>query len=135
MTTLEGPSHTSERSMDRPVMTFDLPAILGNLKQEPTWRTAGRNAMTLVKQPIFRIVLVALKSGTAIGAHETESPITVQVIESRLAIQVGADEFVIGAGELLIVQPGLRYTMRAQDDCAFLLTLAAEIVHPAEHFA
>jgi quercetin dioxygenase-like cupin family protein len=91
--------------------------------------------MTLVKQPIFRVVLVALQAGAEIGGHETESPITVQVIEGRLAIRVGADELVLGAGQLLVLRPGLRHTMSAQDDAAFLLTLAAEATHPAEHFA
>ncbi|HZR80652.1 MAG TPA: cupin domain-containing protein [Candidatus Binatia bacterium] len=135
MTTLEGSSQTAERSLDRPVMMFDLRAILGNMKQEATWRTARRNAMTIVKQPIFRIVLVALQAEAEIATHETESPITVQVIEGRLAIHVGADEFVLGAGQLLILGPGLRHTMHAHDDSAFLLTLAAEAMHPAEHLA
>jgi quercetin dioxygenase-like cupin family protein len=133
MTTFEGASETTERSLDRPVMTLDLAAILGSMKQEPTWRTKRRNAMTLVKQPIFRVVLVALQSGAEIGAHETEGPITVQGIEGQLAIRVAADEFVLGAGQLLILRPGLRHTIHAQGDSAFLLTLAAEALHPAEH--
>lgn len=114
-------------------MTLDLPAILGSMKQETTWRMARRNAMTLVKQPIFRVVLVALQAGAEIGAHETDGPITVQAIEGRLAIHVGAEEFILGAGQLLVLSPGLRHTIRAQDDSAFLLTLAAESLHPAEN--
>ena len=132
MTTLEGPSETAERSLDRPVMTFDLPAILGSMRQETTWRTAKRNAMTLVKQPIFRIVLVALQAGGEIGAHETEGPVTVHAIEGRLTIHVGTDEFSLSAGQLLILRPGLRHSMYAHDDTAFLLTLTAEGLHPAE---
>ena len=135
MTTFEGASETTERSLDRAVMTFDLPAILASMRQEATWRAARRNAMTLVKQPIFRVVLVALQAGAEIGAHDAASPITVQVIEGRLAIRVEADEFVLGAGQLLVLRPSLRHTMCAQDDAAFLLTLAAEATHPAEHFA
>src|SRR5678816_1390471 len=61
MTTLERSTPGAERSLDRPVMTFDLPAIIADLKQEPTWRTARRNAITLLKQPRFRIVLVVLQ--------------------------------------------------------------------------
>jgi len=132
MTTLE---RSSERSLDRPVMTFDLPAILANLKQEPTWRTARRNAVTLLKQPIFRIVLVALQAGAEVASHQTESPVTVQAIEGRLAVCVGADEYVLGAGQLLTLRPGLRHTMRAQADSAFLLTLASDAMHPAEQLA
>lgn len=135
MTTSEGSSQTTERSLDRPVMTLDLPAILGSMKQEASWRTGRRNAMTLVKQPIFRVVLVALQAGAEIGAHETEGPITVQAIEGRLAVHVGADEFVLGAGQLLILRSGLRHSIHALDDSAFLLTLAAESLHPAEQLA
>ena len=133
MTTVAASSQTTERSLDRPVMTLDLPAILGSMKQEETWRTARRNAMTLVKQPVFRIVLVALQAGGEIGAHETEGPVTVHAIEGRLTIRVGADEVSLSAGQLLILRPGLRHSMYAQDDAAFLLTLTAEKLHPAEH--
>src|SRR6185295_11540999 len=95
MTTLERSSETSERSLDRPVMTFDLPAILAGMKHEPTWRTARRNAMTLLKQPIFRIVLIALQAGAEVASHQTDSPVTVQALEGRIAISVGADECVL----------------------------------------
>jgi hypothetical protein len=27
-------------------------------RQEPTWRTSGRNAITLAKEPAFRVVLM-----------------------------------------------------------------------------
>jgi len=132
MTTVAASSQTTERSLDRAVMTLDLPAILGSMKQEETWRRARRNAMTLVKQPIFRIVLVALQAGAEIGAHETEGPVTVHAIEGRLTIRVGADEVSLSAGQLLILRPGLRHSMYAHDDAAFLLTLTAEALHPAE---
>jgi quercetin dioxygenase-like cupin family protein len=126
-------SQTAERSLDREVMTLDLPAILGGMKQEATWRTAKRNAMTLVKQPIFRVVLVALQAGAEIGAHETEGPITMHVIEGRMAVHVNEEVIVLGAGQLLILRSKLRHTMQAHDDSAFLLTLTAEDLHPAEH--
>ncbi len=128
-------SQTTERSLDRWVMAFDLPAVLSNMKQEPTWRTAHRNAMTLVKQPVFRVVLVALRGGAEVAAHEAESPVTVQAIEGRLAIRAGSEDFVLTAGQLLVLRPGLRHTLRALDESAFLLTLAAESAHPADQFA
>ncbi len=126
-------SQTTERSLDRPVMTLDLPAILGGMKQEPTWRTAKRNAMTLVKQPIFRVVLVALQADAEIGEHETEGPITVHVLEGRVAIRVDGEDLLLGTGQLLILRSGLRHAMRAKEDAAFLLTLTTEGLHPAEH--
>jgi quercetin dioxygenase-like cupin family protein len=135
MTTFEVSSETTERSLDRPVMTLDLPAILGNMKHEATWQTAKRNAMTIVKQPILRVVLVALQDGVEIGAHETEGPITVHALEGRLHVQVGGEAVLLSAGQLLVLAPGLRHSLRAQDDAAFLLTMTAETPHPAEQVA
>jgi quercetin dioxygenase-like cupin family protein len=135
MTTLERSSPETERLMDQPVMTFDLPAILADLKQEPTWRTARRNAVTLLKQPRLRVVLVALQGGAELASHHTDSPVTVQVLDGRVAVRVGADEFILGAGELLTLRPGLKHAVRAQNESAFLLTLASEAAHPAETHA
>jgi quercetin dioxygenase-like cupin family protein len=135
MTTLERSSRGKERSMDRPVMTFDLPAILADMKQEPTWQTARRNAVTLLKQPGLRVVLVGLQGGAALASHQTDSPVTVQALEGRIAVRVGADEFVLSAGQLLTLRPGLEHTVRAQAESAFLLTLASEAAHPAETHA
>jgi quercetin dioxygenase-like cupin family protein len=113
-------------------MTFDLPAIVADLKQEPTWRTARRNAITLLKQSRFRIVLVVLQGEAQVGSHRTDSPVTVQVLEGRVAVRVGVDEYVLGAGQLLTLRPGLEHAVRAQSEAAFVLTLASEAVHPAE---
>lgn len=132
MTTLERSSPGTERSLDRPTMTFDLPAILADLKQEPTWRTARRNAITLLKQPGLRIVLVALQGGADVAEHETDSPVTIQTLEGRVSVRVGTDELVLGVGQLLTLHPGLEHALQAENDAAFLLTLASDAAHPAE---
>jgi quercetin dioxygenase-like cupin family protein len=135
MMTLERSSSSTERSLNRPVMTFDLPAILADLKQEPTWRTAKRNAVTLLKQRGFRLVLVALQAGAALASHQTDSAVSIQALAGELAIRIGTDEFVLAAGQLLTLGPGLEHAVRAPADSAFLLTLASEAPHPAETHA
>jgi quercetin dioxygenase-like cupin family protein len=134
MTTLERSSPGAERSMDEPVMTFDLLAILADLKQEPTWRTARRNAVTLLKHPGLRVVLIALRGGSAdeIAPHQTDSPVTIQALEGRIAVRTDATEVVLSAGQLLTLHPGLKHSVGAEHESAFLLTLASEAPHPAE---
>ena len=122
--------------MDEPVMTFDLPAILGDLKREPTWRTGRRNAGDTPQA-------AGVEGGTRRVAgrgrsrfrHETDSPVTIQTLEGRVAVRIDADELVLTAGQLLTLRPGLKHAMRAQDESAFLLTLASEALHPAERLA
>jgi quercetin dioxygenase-like cupin family protein len=132
MTTLERSSSTAERPLDQPAMTFDLPAILADLKREPTWRTSSRNAVTLLKQPGFRVVLVALQADAALAPHRTESAVSIHVLEGELAVDVGAERYALAAGRLLTLHPGLDHAVRASTASAFLLTLAGEALHPAE---
>lgn len=47
-----------------PLMNFNLAKEIEQLHQEEAWLRTGRNSKTLVKQPDFRIVLVALKAVT-----------------------------------------------------------------------
>lgn len=51
------------------------------MKREDFWSTDKRNAMTLVKGRDLRIVLIVMQAGTVIQAHQTDSPINVQVLE------------------------------------------------------
>ena len=132
MTTLERSSPEVERSLDEAVMIFDLPAILADLKREITWRTGRRNAVTLLKQPGLRLVLVALKAGAEVASHQTDTPVVLQGIEGRVAICMDRDEHVLTAGQVLTMRSGLTHAVRAQNESAFLLTLASEATHPAE---
>jgi quercetin dioxygenase-like cupin family protein len=132
MTTLERSSPGVERPLDEAVMIFDLPAILADLKREITWRTGRRNAVTLLKQPGLRLVLVALKAGAEVASHQTDTPVVLQGIEGRVAVLMDGDEHVLTAGQVLTMRPGLTHAVRAQNESAFLLTLASEATHPAE---
>lgn len=113
-------------------MTFNLAALLADMKQEPTWRTSRRNAVTLLKQPGLRVVLVALQADSEIAAHQTNSAVSIQLLEGRVAVRVGDDEHVLSAGQLLTLKPGLEHALHASAESAFLLTVAGEVTHPAE---
>jgi quercetin dioxygenase-like cupin family protein len=132
MTTLERSSPGVERPLDEAVMIFDLPAILADLKREITWRTGRRNAVTLLKQPGLRLVLVALKAGAEVASHQTDTPVVLQGVEGRVAICMDRDEHVLTAGQVITMRSGLTHAVRAQNESAFLLTLASEATHPAE---
>jgi len=65
---------TMERSLNSLLMTFDLPALIAQMKREDFWSTDKRNAMTLLKGKDLRIVLIFMQAGTVIQAHQTDSP-------------------------------------------------------------
>jgi quercetin dioxygenase-like cupin family protein len=126
---------TTERSLgslDSPLMTFDLPALITQMKREDSWPTEKRNVMTLLKGKDLRIVLIAMQAGTVIQAHQTDGPINVQVLEGRLQFSTDSQSVTLEKGQMLALQPGIRHGVEARKESAFLLTLATSQSHPVE---
>jgi quercetin dioxygenase-like cupin family protein len=130
--TLERSTTGTERPLDAPLLTFDIPTLLTQMKQESAWQTGSRNGVTLLKTEGLRVVLVAMHAGTEIPVHHAEGPIAVEVVEGRLVFSAGSRDVTLGKGQLLTLQPGIAHGLRAIDECAYLLTIAGETPHPAE---
>ncbi len=130
--TLERSAGGTERPLDAPLLTFDIPALLAQMKRESTWQTGNRNAITLLKTQGLRVVLVALHAGTVIPPHRAEGPITVQLLEGQLVFNAGSKGVTLAPGQLLALQPGIAHGLQAKGECAFLLTIATETPHPVE---
>ena len=57
-----------------PLLHVRLAEHLEQLRRESTWRTRGRNAITLSQEPGLRLVLMLLSKGTKIPAHHASGP-------------------------------------------------------------
>lgn len=132
MTTIEQSARGSERWEEQPVMRFDLAAILSDLKREPSWKASRRNAVTLLKQPGFRVVLIAVQAGSTIAEHKTNCALGIELLEGEVEVRLGDDVFTLGAGQLLTLRPGIEHAIRSPGESAFLLTVAGDAAHPAE---
>ncbi len=119
-------------SLDAPLMTFDLPTMIAEMKTEPTWETSSRNAITLLKDRGVRVVLVAMRAGSVIASHRAQGPITIHVLDGRVGLTADGHEVVLGSGRFLSLAAGAAHDVRAIEESAFLLTVAAEGLHPAE---
>ena len=128
----ERPHPMTERPMDAPLLTFDLPAVLAQLKREDTWAHTPRTGITLLKGQQLRVTLVALHAGTTIPSHQADGPITVQVIEGTLMFRTEAQTLRLQAGHLVTLQGGMPHALEAVEESAFLLTLATATPAPVE---
>ncbi len=126
------PHVTAERPLDAPLLTFEIPRLLAQLKAEPTWQRETHNAMTLTKSRGLRVVLVAMHSGATLPMHHTDGPLSVQVIDGEPQVTADSGAVTLHAGQLLTLQSGIRHGAQAATEAAFLLTLSAEARHAAE---
>lgn len=115
----------AERALRRPILKFDLFEESAALRDEDGWRESGHSAKTLVKHHDFRIVLIAMKRGTRLAEHHAAGAISIQPIQGRLELRVGAKTIEVAAGALLALDRGLSHDVSALEDSAFVLSIQA----------
>jgi quercetin dioxygenase-like cupin family protein len=124
----DGSTKAWKARLDRPVavplLHLRLADQLDRLRQESTWRTSGRNAITLTKEPILRLVLLLLGKGTTMPEHQTPGPLTLQVLSGLVAFRAGDRAKEVGTGELIVLESAIGHEIEALEESAVLLTLA-----------
>ncbi len=129
------PHVTSERTLDQPLLAFDIASVLRQMRAEETWYRGTHDAMTLTKSGGLRVVLVAMHTGTVLPWHRAAGPFSLQLLEGELGVQTDLRTVRLRPGELLTLAAEVRHQVTAFRDAAFLLTLATEEPHAAEQRA
>jgi quercetin dioxygenase-like cupin family protein len=112
-----------DRPVTVPLLHVGLAEQLARLKQESTWRTSGRNAITLTKEPTLRVVLLLLGKGTKMPEHQAAGPLTLHLLSGSVALRTGGSTVEIGAGELIALESAIEHELEALEESACLLTL------------
>ena len=111
------------RTLDAPLVTIDLRFFIAQIKQEEQWKKTDRNAITIFKSLVMRIVLIALHKGAEMKAHTATGTINVQVIEGEMQFTTNDQNILLYAGQMLILQEGIAHSVLAKEETVFLLTL------------
>jgi quercetin dioxygenase-like cupin family protein len=113
-----------DRPVTVPLLHVGLADQLDRLRQESTWRTSGRNAITLTKEPTLRLVLMLLGKGTKMPEHQAAGPLTLHVLSGSMAFRAGDRTEEIGSDELIVLESAIGHELEALEESACLLTLA-----------
>ncbi len=108
----------------QPLLQFDLAAEIEHLQRKDSWqRGTGRSSRTLVKQPDFRIVLVAMKAATEVKKHRADGRISIHTIVGHLRLKLPDQMVEVPAGHLLALDRCIEHDVEALVDSVFLLTI------------
>ena len=113
-----------DRPVEVPLLHLQLGEQLERLRQEPTWRRRGRNAMSLTKVAALRVVLMLLGKGTKISEHQAAGPLTFHVLTGSVTFRAGVRVESLGSGELIVLESTVAHEVEALEESACLLTLA-----------
>jgi quercetin dioxygenase-like cupin family protein len=106
------------------LMVFGLAEEVERLRGEHAWQDGDRNSRTLAKDVDFRVLLSVLRGGATLEEGDGDARVSLHLLEGRATLRLEAAEAELNAGELAVVNAGQRWQLRADGDCAMLLTLA-----------
>ena len=109
----------------RPLLRFNLPKELQQLRNEDSWqRDTGRSSKTLAKYPDFHIVLVLMKANTQMNEHHVDARISIHSLQGKIRVHLPDQKVEVTAGELIVLDYGIRHDVEALQESAFLITIS-----------
>ncbi len=119
-----GSDTRSGRTMIEPLMRFGLDVEADSLRLEPEYREGDRNSRTLAKETDLRVLISVLRAGAALDEQDGDARATVQVIDGTATIEIDGAEAHLEPAEVAVLDSGYPWVLRADSDCAVLLTIA-----------
>lgn len=111
-------------TLTAPLMDFNLVQEIEQLHAEEAWLRTGRNSKTLVKQPDFRIVLIALQKGGHLEEHSADARISIHTLSGHVKLQMPDQTVDLPGGHLLVLDRALEHDLEALEESAILLTIS-----------
>jgi quercetin dioxygenase-like cupin family protein len=115
----------ANRTINTTFLKIDLPFFIAEIKREKTWLEGDRNAITLLKNTLMRIVLIALRKGAALKKHQAAGAISIQVIEGKMTFTTDTQAVELTRGEMITLHEGIEHSVVAKEETVFLLTITS----------
>jgi quercetin dioxygenase-like cupin family protein len=106
------------------LMQFSLELEADSLRLEPEYREGDRNSRTLTKETDLRVLMTVLREGAALDEQDGDARATVQIVDGTATLEIDGEEAHLQPAELAVVDRGHSWILRADSDCAVLLTIA-----------
>ena len=112
-----------KRTVDAPMVTIDLSLFIEQIRNEKAWKDSDRNAITIFKSILVRIVLIALHKGAEMAKHTASGTISIQILEGQMRLTANEQTIDLGRGQMLVLHEGIEHSVYATEETVFLLTL------------
>jgi quercetin dioxygenase-like cupin family protein len=106
------------------LMVFDTAAEEAKVRTQAASSKQGRGAKTLVKEGRLRVTLLGMRKGTALGAHNVDGEVSIQVLRGAIEIHTSEGAVRVRKGGLAVLHAGVRHDAHALQDTTALLTTA-----------
>ena len=118
-----GSDSREARTLDDPVMGFELDREIALLREEPGYAQFGRSSKTLGKSRNFRLVVTAARAGTDLGNDDAEAAMAIQVLDGAVTATRAGAGMRFGRGSVIWFAEGEDWAVRVDDDAALVLSI------------
>ncbi|HKF85386.1 MAG TPA: hypothetical protein VKB30_06350 [Candidatus Limnocylindrales bacterium] len=118
-----GSDSREARTLDDPVMGFELDREIALLREEPGYAQFGRSSKTLGKSRNFRLVVTAARAGTDLGNDDAEAAMAIQVLDGAVTATRAGAGMRFGRGSVIWFAEGEDWAVRVEDDAALVLSI------------
>ena len=112
-----------------PQHVIDLRAAARELAQTPSRR--GHRQMALYRHGRITVALFTFDDGADLPEHVAAGAVTINVLDGRLRVRAGDVEHSLPAGNLLILAPGVRHAVHAEEPSTMLLQVHLDELPPS----
>lgn len=105
------------------VLHIDLGREMHDFGQHRPWQS-GIYSKTLVKKKDFRIVLISMDRDCSMDEHHTDGTVSIHALAGAIEVSAGDEKFALNPGHLLMLEPSVKHSVRAQDASSFLVTFS-----------
>ena len=102
---------------------YDLRETAVQLRREVPAPRHGHRQMTLLKHAQGTVSLFDWEPGGELPEHEANGYVTIQVLNGRLTVTTATGPHDLTAGRMLVMNPGVRHAVRAEEATQMLLTV------------
>jgi quercetin dioxygenase-like cupin family protein len=125
---IKTPLRRKERTNNSSLNTFDLPAIIADLKNKQTQDNTYLKTRVLLKSPEKQIVLTALHEDTEIDSFQANDAITFQIMEGKVMLNTRKIAVTLGKGQLFTIHENINYKLTTKEETVLLLTITGSLL-------
>jgi quercetin dioxygenase-like cupin family protein len=119
----------TERPNSVTLNRYDLGGQFTRLRADAPIRKHGRDSFTLVKDPGMDVVLTVMNAGTRLSKHTAPGPISLLVLEGRIAFTAHGQRLELGPHCLVTLPTRVPHEVEALEESAILITIASPVAH------
>lgn len=83
----------------------------------------GRRSENLAREGGTSLIMMAMEGGDLLREHSADGVVMVQVLRGHTTLTAGKETFDLRSGELVMLQPGVRHDLQAEEQSVVLLTI------------